>query len=73
MALGRELLTRLETVMGHWQKVGENLERSVKSYNDARASAESRLLVTARKLDSAKDWELPGVDTLPLVSPKNED
>jgi DNA recombination protein RmuC len=72
MALGKELLERLNTVMGHWQKVGENLERSVKSYNDARASVESRLLVTARKLDGAREWDLPPVDTRPIDSEKSE-
>lgn len=48
-ALGSELYERLAVVIKHLGSVGSNLESAVKSYNQAMASIESRLLVTARK------------------------
>lgn len=47
--LGSELYERLAVVIKHLTSVGSNLESAVKSYNQAMASIESRLLVTARK------------------------
>ncbi|MHB1156388.1 MAG: DNA recombination protein RmuC [Phycisphaerales bacterium] len=57
--LGRELHERLATVLGYIQTVGSQLEKTVKSYNQAINSIESRLLPTGRKFadlkaDSAK-------------------
>ena len=48
--LGRELHGRLATMGGHLAKLGNGLGGAVKAYNDAMASMESRVLVTARKL-----------------------
>lgn len=61
--LGKELHERIATATGHVEKLGRNLEQSVKSYNDFIGSFESRVLVSARKFrelgaDSPK--ELPG-------------
>ena len=50
--LGRTLYERLGTVAGHLDTLGASLTRSVASYNRTVASLESRLLVTARSLDS---------------------
>ncbi|MCE5230178.1 DNA recombination protein RmuC [bacterium] len=47
--LGSQLYERLAVVVKHLGSVGSNLESAVKSYNQAMASIESRLLVTARK------------------------
>jgi DNA recombination protein RmuC len=47
--LGRELHTRLGTMVEHFAKVGANLERATDSYNSAMASFETRVLVSARK------------------------
>jgi DNA recombination protein RmuC len=47
--LGAELYERLATMGGHFAGVGSRLEAAVKSYNQAVASLESRVLVTARK------------------------
>jgi DNA recombination protein RmuC len=61
--LGRELHSRLGTLVGHFMKLGRSLESSVKAYNDTVGSMESRVLVTARKLSEhgvvAADQELP--------------
>ncbi|TAM60347.1 DNA recombination protein RmuC [bacterium] len=47
--LGSELYERLRRVGGFLAKVGDNLESTVKSYNDAVGSLEARLLPSARK------------------------
>lgn len=52
LELGRTLYERLGTVAGHLDALGSSLTRSVASYNRTVASLESRLLVTARSLDS---------------------
>jgi DNA recombination protein RmuC len=61
--LGRELHSRLGTLVGHFMKLGRSLESSVKAYNDTVGSMESRVLVTARKLSEhgavAADQDLP--------------
>ena len=48
--LGRELHGRLGTMVGHFMKLGRQLESSVKAYNETVGSFEGRVLVTARRL-----------------------
>ncbi|WP_341267119.1 DNA recombination protein RmuC [Gordonia malaquae] len=48
--LGRELYRRIDQVLGHLDKVGSALRRSVESYNSAIGAVDTRLGVTARKL-----------------------
>jgi DNA recombination protein RmuC len=50
-ALGRELYGRIGKVGEHFAKLGRSLDGSVKSYNEAIGSLETRVLVTARKLE----------------------
>lgn len=57
--VARELYERLGTVAGHVDKLGASLDRAVHSYNDAVASVESRLLVSARRLHDLKVDETP--------------
>ena len=47
--VGEELYQRLGTFSGHLQKVGRSLESSLKSYNSAVGSFDSRVLPGARK------------------------
>lgn len=61
--VGRTLYSRLGTVAGHLGQLGRSIEASVRHYNSAVASVESRLLVTARTLD-AFDTDGLTVETL---------
>jgi DNA recombination protein RmuC len=68
-ALGAELYARLATMGEHFATLGRNLERAVRSYNDAVGSLESRVLVSARRL---RDLQAVGADAL-LDSPSPVD
>jgi DNA recombination protein RmuC len=50
-SLGRELYERIGKVGEHLAKLGRSLDGSVRSYNEAVGSLETRVLVTARKLE----------------------
>lgn len=64
-ALGRELYDRLATVSQHLDKLGRSLTSSVRAYNQAVGSVETRVLVSARRMRDLKvsDADLcsPGV------------
>jgi DNA recombination protein RmuC len=49
-ALGRELYERLGTVSTHLDKLGRSLTSSVRAYNQAIGSVETRVLVSARRM-----------------------
>ena len=51
--LGAELHQRLSTMAQHYNKVGASLEKAVEAYNATLASMDSRVMVTARKLEEA--------------------
>jgi len=48
--LGRELYERIGSLAGHWTRLGRSLGSAVDSYNRALGTLESRVLVTARRL-----------------------
>ncbi|TAM88478.1 DNA recombination protein RmuC [bacterium] len=66
-ALGSELYDRLRRVGNFLVKVGDNLEGTVKSYNEAIGSLEARLLPSARKF-YAKLGNSAGEEMRPLRS-----
>ncbi|WP_067818175.1 DNA recombination protein RmuC [Actinomadura kijaniata] len=49
--LGRELYERLGTMGGHMDELGRSLTNAIKSYNRTVGSLETRVLVTARRLN----------------------
>src|SRR5262249_48856736 len=52
--LGKELHGRLATMGDHLAKLGSQLNGAVKAYNQTVASVETRVLVTARKMNDLK-------------------
>lgn len=75
-ALGRELYERIGKVGDHLAKLGRSLNGTVVAYNEAVGSIETRVLVTARKLEEhgiEGDLEMPApVDRAarPLTAPE---
>jgi DNA recombination protein RmuC len=74
--LGRELYERIGKVSEHLAKLGRSLNGSVTAYNEAVGSLETRVLVTARKLEEhGIGGELEGPDIVdrtarPLTAPE---
>lgn len=67
LTLGRDLYARLGAVGRHTEALGASLRRSVEAYNTFVGSMESRVLVTARKMQEAG---LAGeADTTPVPAP----
>ena len=58
--LGRELYQRLSTLSEHADKLRKSIESTVKSYNQFANSLESRVLVTARKLQGLDESKVLG-------------
>jgi DNA recombination protein RmuC len=50
--LGKELYTRLCVLGEHFAKTGRSLDSAVRAHNDAMRSFESRVLVSARRLEA---------------------
>ncbi|MDR0959892.1 MAG: DNA recombination protein RmuC [Propionibacteriaceae bacterium] len=76
-SIGRELYERLAKFGAHLDRLGKGLEGSVKAYNDAVGSLESRVLVSARRPRDLRvsddDLATPTVVTgtpRPLASPE---
>jgi DNA recombination protein RmuC len=67
LTLGKELYERIAKVADHWQDLGKSLKKSVKDYNEATRSLETRLLPTARKFQQLRqaDETLPALETIP--------
>ncbi|GIG24444.1 DNA recombination protein RmuC [Cellulomonas denverensis] len=64
--LGKELHGRIATFGGHLGKVGRSLDAAATAYNQAVASLESRVLVSARRFSDLRVVD-HGLDTPPSV------
>jgi DNA recombination protein RmuC len=79
--LGRELYERLRTLAGHVDRIGVTLGQSVRAYNDAVGSLESRVLPKAREFRDLGAGEgdeirrLKGIEHVPrpLAAPELTD
>jgi DNA recombination protein RmuC len=65
--LGKELYERIGTVAEHADKLGRSITSTVKNYNQFVSSLESRMLVTARKLN---DLDENALGTEEISAPK---
>ncbi|MCX6399806.1 MAG: DNA recombination protein RmuC [Propionibacteriales bacterium] len=68
--LGRELYRRISTLAEHADKLRRSLETTVKSYNSFANSLESRVLVTARKLDNMDESAVLGAARQIDIAPR---
>lgn len=68
--LGQELYRRICTLAGHAEKMRSSLEGAVNHYNSFASSLESRVLVTARKLDQVDEAKLLATPTLIEKTPR---
>ena len=68
--LGKELYERVGKVAEHADKLGRSIMTTVKDYNVFVSSLESRVLVTARKLNDLDETEL---GTEEILSPRQID
>ena len=65
--LGRELYKRLADMTGHFEDLGQRLEKATESYNKAMGSLESRVLVSARRFEELQ--AAPADQSLPVLEP----
>jgi DNA recombination protein RmuC len=63
--LGKELYARLSTLSEHADKLRRSIDSTVNSYNQFATSLESRVLVTARKLNALDESKVIG-ETAPV-------
>lgn len=68
--LGQELYRRICTLAGHAEKMRASLESTVNHYNSFASSLESRVLVTARRLDQVDEAKLLPTPAMIDRSPK---
>ena len=67
--LGREVYDRLRVFIAHFAGIGNALGKALRAYNDAAASLESRVLISARKfkeLGAATGDEMPAAEPLDI-------
>lgn len=68
-AISKELYERLSTLGEHFDKVGRGLGNAVKSYNSAIGSLESRVLVSARRLQTLQVSDADLASPAPVEEP----
>jgi DNA recombination protein RmuC len=71
--LGRSLFERLQTMAGHFAKLGNRLEGAVGAFNSAIGSLEGRVLVSARRfveLGAASSGEIDALEAVELAPRK---
>ena len=69
--LGKELYARLSTLSEHADKLRRSIDSTVNSYNQFATSLESRVLVTARKLNALDESKVIGESVAVDSTPKH--
>jgi len=69
--LGKELYSRLSTLSDHADKLRRSIDATVTSYNQFATSLESRVLVTARKLNALDESKVIGEATTIDAQPRH--
>lgn len=67
--LGKQLYDRMRTLADHFAELGTSLEKTVKAYNQALGSLESRVFVTAGRF---KDLGAPSGEQIPMLEPVDQ-
>lgn len=67
--LGKDLYSRLATLSEHFRALGNSLGKSVRAYNEAVGSLESRVLVSARRFKELGATSDAGILELPPLEP----
>ncbi len=74
--LGRELYKRLVDMTGHFEALGERLQKATESYNKAIGSLDSRGLVSARRVvelqASTPGLEIPALEPVEVLPRKSD-
>ncbi len=65
--LGKALYKRIADMGGHFSQLGNNLRKSVESYNRSLGTLESRVLVSARRFEDLKVADAN--DVIPVIPP----
>lgn len=65
--LGQELYRRLRTMGGHFQRLGRSLNSSVKHFNEAAGSLQSRVVVQARRFEELGTAPGDKIEDLELI------
>ena len=66
-ALGKELHSRISTMGGHIQKLGNNLRLATDAYNSFAGSVESQVLTQAKRFEALEVAGAKQIEPLPLV------
>jgi len=66
--LGQEIYERLATLGGHLDKLGRAISKSVDAYNDVVGTAETRVMVTARRFEALGGATSAGKE-IPRIAP----
>ena len=74
-AIGAQIVERVATFAGHFDRVGRSLDAATQAFNSATGSLESRLLVSARRMKElgASSQEIPDIQPIDTAARRFSD